>query len=235
MIAEGDRLKGSILRLLAEGSTIEILKELSEGPLRPVELEQRLPDVAHSALVRQLGELARRGLVTHERIMGLPTRAYYSLADPGRALLGIPDAAERWERQWSAPARPGPAGTRALRLLADERAMAIVQALAAEPLRPIELERRLPDVSRAATRRRLGSLVLGGILARTGDAGPVRYTLTPGARRLEEIAGLTTQWEWQWASNRPPVTVEDMQVRAPINGATPPATPAVPAPPAPGG
>ena len=174
-----------------------------------MELEQRLPGVAHSGLVRQLGELAQRGLASHERIVGLPTRAYYSLADAGRALLRIPEAAERWERQWSTPERLGPPGTRALRLLADERAMAIVQALAAEPLRPIELERRLPDVSRAATRRRLGTLLLGGILARTDDEGPVRYTLTPSARRLGHIAVLTTQWEWQWASNRPAVTVED--------------------------
>lgn len=213
MVTKGDRPGVPALRLLAEGSTIQILRELREGPLRPMELERRLSDVTHSALMRRLGEMVRRRAVAHERIVGLSPRAYYSLADGGRALLGVAEAAECWERQWPAPARSAPSGTSALRLLADERAMAIVQALAVEPLRPIDLERRLPEVSRAATRRRLGPLVRGGVLARADDGRMVRYALAESTRSLEPIAMLAAQWEWRWACNQTPLVIHPRQPR----------------------
>jgi DNA-binding HxlR family transcriptional regulator len=195
------------LRLLAEGSTIQILKELaavkepSGGPLRPKDLEHQLPDVAHSALMRHLAELAQHGAVTHERTPGLPPRAHYSLTGAGHALLRIPEASERWERRWSSGApgtRRDPPGAWPLRLLADERARAIMRALATTPLSPLDLE-RLPGVGRSAIRRRLGPLVLGGILTRGEKDGEVRYALSPAARRLEPIALLAARWEWQWA------------------------------------
>jgi len=86
----GGQLGVATLRLLAEGPTIRILRELTGGPSRPSDLERRLADVAHSALVRRLAELAQSGAVTHERIAGLPPRAYYSLTDAGHDLLRIP-------------------------------------------------------------------------------------------------------------------------------------------------
>jgi DNA-binding HxlR family transcriptional regulator len=208
-VKENGQLGVSILRLLAEGSTIQILQELTNGPLRPNELEQRLPDVAHSALMRRLAELAQKGAVTHERIAGLPPRAYYSLADAGQALLQIPEASERWERRWSQARRDAPDAW-PLRLLADERARAIMRMLADEPLRPIDLERRPPGVGRSATRRRLGPLLLGGILTRTQDDGQVRYALTPGARRLGLIKMLAAHWEWHWTKPGHPLPVWDL-------------------------
>jgi DNA-binding HxlR family transcriptional regulator len=199
MTGEGDRLGVSTLRLLAEGSTVQVMRELTGAPLRPNDLKRRLPDVAHSALMRQLAELAQKGAVRHERIAGMPPRAYYSLTDAGHALLRIPEASARWERQWLPQTRRHAPGARALRLLADERARAIVRTLADEPLRPIELERRLPGVGRSATRRRLGPLVLDGILTRTEENGQVRYALSASARRLGLIKTLAAHWEWQWA------------------------------------
>ncbi len=99
MVPEDDLPKVSVLMLLAEKSTVEIMRELAGGRLRPSELERRLPCVAHSALLRRLGDLAQWGAVAHERIVELSPRAYYSLTSAGRALLEIPDAAARWERQ----------------------------------------------------------------------------------------------------------------------------------------
>jgi DNA-binding HxlR family transcriptional regulator len=159
--------------------------------------------------MRRLAELAHKEAITHERIRGLPPRAYYSLADAGRALLLISEASERWERQWSSQARRGAPGTLALRLLADERARAIMRALADEPLRPLDLE-HLPGVGRSATRRRLGPLVLGGILMRTHEDGQVRYALTPGARRLGLVKMLAARWEWQWARPDYPLPAWDL-------------------------
>jgi DNA-binding HxlR family transcriptional regulator len=101
MVPRDGRLEVSVLRLLAEKSTVAIMRELADAPLRPIELRQRLPGVSHSALMRRLAELVKRGAVTHERVTGLSPRAYYSLTTAGRMLLGIPDAAARWERQRS--------------------------------------------------------------------------------------------------------------------------------------
>jgi DNA-binding HxlR family transcriptional regulator len=99
MVPGDGQLEVSVLRLLAEKSTVAIMRELAGGPLRPSQLEQRLPGVGHSALMRRLTELVERGAVTRERVAGLSPRAYYSLTSAGRALMEIPDAAVRWERQ----------------------------------------------------------------------------------------------------------------------------------------
>jgi DNA-binding HxlR family transcriptional regulator len=206
MIAEGDRLGVSALRLLAEGSTIQILQELGNGPLRPIELERRLPEVAHSALMRRLNELALWGAVGRERVVDVPTRAYYSLAEPGEALLEIPEESMRWEQQWSSQPPPDTPGTWPLRLLADERARALLRALAQEPRRPADLE-RLPGLGRSAARRRLERLLRDDLLTRIEDGGQVRYALTACAHRLRLIAMLAARWEWRWAFSGSPVTM----------------------------
>jgi DNA-binding HxlR family transcriptional regulator len=199
MIRQDGQLGASALRLLAEGPTVQILRELTDHPLRPSELEQRLPDVAHSALMRRLADLAQWGAVTHKRIRELPPRTYYCLTHAGRALLEIPEASERWERRWSAQARQDAPGAWALRLLADEHNRAIMLELVDEQLGPTDLEGHLPGYGRSATRWRLGRLMLNGILARIDDGGPVRYRLTTAARELGSTTMLAAGWEWQWS------------------------------------
>ncbi len=189
----------STIQLLAEKSTVQVMRGLTGGPLRPSELEQLLPGVAHSALMHRLAGLAQKGAVTHERIAGVPPRAYYSLADAGRALLQIPEASERWEQCWSSQAPRGYPRAWALRLLADERARAIMRALADKPLRPTGLERRLPGFGRSATRWRLSQLLRDGILTRTNDGDQVHYGLTTAARQLGLIATLAARWEQEWS------------------------------------
>ena len=201
------QLGTTALRLLAEGPTVQIMRELTDGPQRPSEIEQRLPDVAHSALMRRLADLAHRRAVRHERIRELPPRAFYSLTDAGRALLEIPAAAERWERRWSAQTLPDAPGAWALRLLADEHSRAILLELAEERLGSAELERRLPRYGRSATRSRLGRLTLNGILARSEDR-PVRYGLTAAAHELGSITMLAARWEWDWIEERDLLTAQ---------------------------
>jgi DNA-binding HxlR family transcriptional regulator len=201
------QLGAATLRLLAERPTAQILRELIDGPQRPSELEQRLPDVAHSALMRRLADLAQWRAVRHERVRELPPRAYYSLTDAGRTLLEIPAASENWARRWSAQTRQDAPGAWALRLLADEHNRAILLELADEQLGPLELERRLPRYRRSATRLRLGRLTLNGILARSEDR-PVRYGLTAAAQELGSIAILAANWEWQWSEAPSPLTAQ---------------------------
>lgn len=204
--AEDGQLGASTLRLLADRPTVQIMRELTDGPLRPLELGQRLPDVAHSAMMRRLADLTHTGALTRERIRELPPRTIYSLVDAGRALLEISEACESWEQRWSTLARGGTPGAWALRLLADEHTRRIMLTLAAKPLRPTELERRLPSCGRSAIRWRLGRLTLNGVLTRTQEANQVRYGLTMAARHLAVITVLAARWESDWVEERSRLT-----------------------------
>ncbi len=199
MASQRRRLGVPILRCLAEEWTVPVLRELSAGSLRPSELEERLPRAPHAALTRVLRELRSSDVVVRRRSGGLSPQADYALTEGGRALLAIPDAAERWARNWS-PLDSGrrPAGRLALRLTADETTRTILLALADGPLRPGELDEHLPQIGRSAARERLSQLHVAGILARVELDGCARYTLTPSARRLSLIEMLGGRWERQW-------------------------------------
>jgi DNA-binding HxlR family transcriptional regulator len=197
--SESDQSGASVLRLLAEKSTLQVLHELSDSPVRPSELEQRLPDLPHSALMRRLGELALTGAVTHERIVDTPPRAYYSLTDAGEALLQIAEASGRWGQRWPTEAHRCDPEAMALRLLADGHTRTILRALAARPLRPTDLHRLLSP-GKSVLYRRLQSLLVNGILARREHRGEVRYALTGDAHRLGFVALLAARWERRWAT-----------------------------------
>jgi DNA-binding HxlR family transcriptional regulator len=202
----------STLRLLAKPWAVDLLDELIAGPRQPLELERRLPHLTHAGLMRLLGDLLAAGALARKRMTTVPPRAYYELTDAGRALLPIREGAEHWELRWSSLAHPGSPGTWTLHLLADSSTRALLQVLsAAAPLRPIELDQRLPGLGRSATRRRLGHLLANGLLSRKHIEGEVRYELTEAARRLDQITTLAARWEWQWgldeaAALNPPTT-----------------------------
>src|ERR1700730_16369080 len=198
---EGGQLGVWTLRLLAERLAVRVLRGLTDGPSQPSELEQRLPEVAHSGLMRQLDGLVLARAVARERISAVPPRAYYRLTDGGRASLPICAAAEYWERRWPSLVQEDGPCVWTLQLLADESTRAMLRALAGDPLRPIELDRRVSGVSRSATRRRLGYLLANGIVHRAHVNGEVRYELTAGAHRLGLITTLAARWELQWGRN----------------------------------
>ena len=198
---QGKHLGVPILCCLAEEWTVPILRELDAGPLRPSELDERLPRAPHAAVMRRLRQLHSGGVVLRQRSRGLSPRADYFLTDAGRELMEIPRAADRWARHASPPdSGRRPAGRLALRLTADEMTRTILLSLADGPLRPLELEKRLPQVGRSAVRDKLGRLVIAGILTRSTLGGYPNYSLTPSARRLSLLGLLAGYWEWRWTT-----------------------------------
>jgi DNA-binding HxlR family transcriptional regulator len=180
------------LALLVEDWSLPILRTLMDGPHRPSQLEQRLPGIPHSALMRRLAELRDHGLARHERRTGLPPSAEYSLTTTGRMVLSVTGAAERWERRWGDGTD---AGVCALRSVGDERTRQILLALAAEPLSAAELGSHVP-LSRSPLLQRVADLVRRGILTK----GPThRYELTDSARDLMLVAVAAARWEWEFA------------------------------------
>lgn len=184
-----------VFRLLAGRWTIRLLRELTGGPLQPSDLEQRMPGAAHSAVMRGLQDLVLAGGVARRRVAGVPPRAYYELADGSRTLLAVAQAAEEWERRWASPGRPDVPGRWTVRLLADRGNRTLLGALAGDSLRPIDVDGRVSQLSRSATRRRVGHLHASGLLARTCVEGEVRYALTAAARLLAPIDALAAHWE----------------------------------------
>ncbi len=91
-----------------------------------------------------------------------------------------------------------------LRLLAQPWTAAIVRELAVSPGRPVELERRLPDIPHSVLMDRLKQLVDRGAATRerryTGDGHPVpvvqtSYALTPAGEELLPIIADALEWE----------------------------------------
>jgi DNA-binding HxlR family transcriptional regulator len=198
MATQSGQLGVSILRCLSEEWTIPVLRELEAGSLRPSELDEHLPRVAHAALTRLLRDLRAHGVVRRRRSGGLSPQADYTLSESAPALMAIAEAAERWARNCSPPdSGRRPATRLALRLTADEMTRAILLALADEPLSPARLDERLPQIGRSAARERLVQLERAGIVRRTNLNGPHR-SLTPSARRLSLIVILANRWERQW-------------------------------------
>ena len=185
------------LRLLAEGCTVAVLRELTAGPARPVELERRLPGQAHTSIMRALANLALLAALTRERRGGVPHSTIYALTDAGEALVEIPAAAARWERR-HAPAglAQGEPGLRPLRLLADPHTRAIALTLAERALTLTELHAACPSaLGVSALRKRLARLSREGIVLRARSEAPATYELAARARRLARASMLAGRWE----------------------------------------
>jgi DNA-binding HxlR family transcriptional regulator len=107
MTTEREPLGLRALQLLAGNRMVSVMRGLTDGPIRPAELERGLPDAGHAVVIRRLRRLLHGELVSCERQFGLPPhprsaavprRAYYSLTDAGRMLLEVIAEADRWER-----------------------------------------------------------------------------------------------------------------------------------------
>jgi DNA-binding HxlR family transcriptional regulator len=209
MREEAERLAPSILELLAEQSMLAILDALAERPLRPVELERRLPHAGHSLLMARLRQLLLRRAVFHRRSSGLPPTAHYGLTTAGRELLEIATDARRWERRWQPPSDPCN-GLAALSVVADARTLAMICALAEQPLGPRGIARLAGNIGQASLMRRIARLLLDRIIVRESVRGQVRYRLTEGGRQLCLLPVRAARWEWRYATPVDPIFASDL-------------------------
>jgi DNA-binding HxlR family transcriptional regulator len=211
-MSERHQLGDATLELAADLCMLAVLDELSRGPMRASEIERCAPGIPRWTALRRLRTLARNGYAgpVPERDTRSPRRgraggirARYELTDLGReCLLEVPAAAVHWEQRWCSPPpeQPGPAGLWALKLVRDRHTRGLVRALADAPLRPTELEVRLPELGRSALLDRLRSLTGCGVLLREEHPGEVRYALADSARHLSLIVVRAARCEGQRAS-----------------------------------
>ncbi len=108
--------------------------------------------------------------------------------------------------------QPDQLGVPALKLLAEERMVAILHGLAAGARRPAELERGLPDGGHSLVMRRLRRLLDNELVTYERQPGlppharsaPIpreaHYSLTDAGRMLLEIIAEAGRWERRWCA-----------------------------------
>lgn len=73
-----------------------IIYELLEGPLRPSELQRRIPEASERVLAQQLKELMEYGVVEKKVIDRVCKHSEYSLTDLGCSLIPIIEQLRDW-------------------------------------------------------------------------------------------------------------------------------------------
>ncbi|HEY5046020.1 MAG TPA: winged helix-turn-helix transcriptional regulator [Solirubrobacteraceae bacterium] len=84
------------LKIVKDPYTRAVVRALADGPLRSAELRARVPQLAHSTLMRQLKTLPEQGVLVREGHAG---KVHYALADSVRHLAILPLRAAQCERR----------------------------------------------------------------------------------------------------------------------------------------
>jgi DNA-binding HxlR family transcriptional regulator len=98
------------LDLVGDKWSLLIVRDLSAGPRRFVELQRVLPGISTEQLRSRLNRMVAEGMLTRQRFREVPPRVEYGLTERARELMPVLAALARWgyEWAWSAP-RPGEA------------------------------------------------------------------------------------------------------------------------------
>ncbi len=93
------------LDLVGDKWTLLIVRDLSSGPRRFIELQRVLPGISTEQLRSRLNRMVADGLLTRKRYREVPPRVDYELTERARELMPVLGALARWgyEWTWSAP------------------------------------------------------------------------------------------------------------------------------------
>jgi DNA-binding HxlR family transcriptional regulator len=81
--------------------TLLIVRDLSAGPRRFVELQRVLPGISTEQLRSRLNRMVADGLLTRRRYREVPPRVDYELTERSRALMPVIGALARWGFDWT--------------------------------------------------------------------------------------------------------------------------------------
>ncbi len=89
------------LDLVGDKWTLLIVRDLSAGPRRFVELQRVLPGISTEQLRSRLNRMVADGLLTRQRYREVPPRVDYELTARSRELLPVLGALARWGYDWA--------------------------------------------------------------------------------------------------------------------------------------
>ena len=89
------------LDLVGDKWTLLIIRDLSPGPRRFVELQRVLPGISTEQLRSRLNRMVADGLLTRQRYREVPPRVDYELTTRAKELLPVLGALGRWGYDWA--------------------------------------------------------------------------------------------------------------------------------------
>jgi len=98
------------LDLVGDKWSLLIVRDLSAGPRRFVELQRVLPGISTEQLRSRLNRMVADGLLTRQRFREVPPRVEYGLTARAHELMPVLGTLARWGYEWAwSPPRPGEA------------------------------------------------------------------------------------------------------------------------------
>ena len=179
------RAGGKALSVLATPLNLQILRALSERPMRLAELRKATGLPAQTTLRGHLASLVEIGVLAKRPTQQMPYAVENELTPLGKELLVVADRLEAWLE--TAPDGPIPlesaAAKGAIKALVDGWESKMMRALAARPLSLTQLDRLISDFSYPALERRLASMRLAGlVMGQRARGGGTPYSVTDWAR-----------------------------------------------------
>lgn len=211
----GARSGAETLALLATPLNVATLRALEQGPRQQVELRRAAGSPAQTTLRAHLNHLSRCGAIAKHRRSRFPGTLEFDLTEPGRDLLEVAAATDRWlaTAPEGAIALGTDAAKAAIKALAEGWSTTIVRALAAGPLSLTELDRVIGALNYPSLERRLSAMRLAGqIEARPGNGRGTPYAVTDWLRRGVGPLAAAVRWEQRHlARSSPPITRIDSE------------------------
>lgn len=179
------RAGGRALSILSAPLNLQVLRALSERPMRLAELRKATGLPAQTTLRGHLASLVELGVLQKRPTQQMPYAVENELTPLGIGLLDVADRLEIWLR--NAPDGPisleSGAAKGAIKALVDGWESKMMRALAARPLALTQLDRLISDFSYPALERRLASMRLAGLVeSQRGNGGGTPYAVTDWAR-----------------------------------------------------
>ena len=89
------------LDLVGDKWTLLIIRDLTSGPRRFVELQRTLPGISTEQLRSRLNRMVADGLLTRQRYREVPPRVDYELTERSRELAPVIGELARWGYDWT--------------------------------------------------------------------------------------------------------------------------------------
>lgn len=96
------------LDLVGDKWSLLIVRDLSAGPRRFVELQRVLPGISTEQLRSRLNRMVAEGMLTRQRFREVPPRVEYGLTERAEELMPVLAALAKWGYEWAwSPPRTG--------------------------------------------------------------------------------------------------------------------------------
>jgi DNA-binding HxlR family transcriptional regulator len=203
------------LTALAVPLNVQVLRVLSERPMRLSELRQAAGLPAQTTLRGHLAALEELAVVGKQPTQQMPYAVEIRLAPMGEDLLTVGKSLQAWlQRNPRGPIQLDSSAAKGIiKAFVDGWSSTIMRSLALRPMSLTELDREIVELSYPSLERRLSSMRMAGLIeARRGAGSGTPYGLTDWAR--ESIRPLANAARWELTHLGPrsaPVTQLDIE------------------------